>query len=111
LITRRSAAVLAATAVALAALHAVLVHPVHGFLLSDTSGYLAMAGTAAVIGPFAALVSWLLVGDRVPIFVDQVTTIDVPRWPTLPAFGAAWLTASLVLALIAVLARFARRVS
>ncbi|MCU1375695.1 MAG: hypothetical protein JWO68_2981 [Actinomycetia bacterium] len=41
--TVRRGAVLAAGVVALLALHAVLVWPVHGFLLSDTTGYLADA--------------------------------------------------------------------
>jgi hypothetical protein len=40
---RRPAIALAAVAAALAVLHLVLVLPVHGFLLSDTTGYLANA--------------------------------------------------------------------
>lgn len=41
--TRRRGAALAAGAAALGVLHAVLVWPAHGFLLSDTTGYLANA--------------------------------------------------------------------
>jgi hypothetical protein len=43
LVTRRRGIVLAGATVAVLALHVVLVWPVHGFLLSDTTGYLANA--------------------------------------------------------------------
>jgi hypothetical protein len=80
---------------------------------ASASGYLAIAATAIAIGPFAALASWLLVGDRVPVFADQVTTIDIPRWPPPLMFGAAWLGAAAALGATALLAswRLRRRAS
>jgi putative ABC transport system permease protein len=71
---------------------------------ASTSGYLAMVGVAAAVGLLAGLVGWLLVGDQIPIFDTNVTSIHVPRWPPIQVLGLAWLVAGLALVATAVLA-------
>jgi putative ABC transport system permease protein len=71
---------------------------------ASASGYLAMAGVAAGLGLVAGLVSWVLVGDQIPVFDGPVTTITLPKWPSVPALGLAWLIAALVLVVTAMLA-------
>lgn len=71
---------------------------------AGASGYLALVGTAAVIGPFAALASWLLVREYLPVFTDDPGTFQVSYWPSPVPLAITWLAAGLVLAGAAVLA-------
>jgi len=63
---------------------------------AGATGYVAIAGTAVLAGPVAALLTWLLVGDRLPVFVDEVVGFDAPHWPGIAAFGLAWLAGAVV---------------
>ena len=71
---------------------------------AGASGYLVMVATAAAIGPVAALVCWLLVGGELPFFIDDASSVDVPRWPGVVAVAAPWLAAALTLVGVAALA-------
>ena len=71
---------------------------------ASANGYLALVGTAAVIGPFAALASWLLVREHLPVFTDDPGTFPVPTWPSPLPVAAAWAVAVIVLAGVALLA-------
>jgi hypothetical protein len=71
---------------------------------ASANGYLALVGTAAVIGPFAALASWLLVREHLPVFTDDPGTFPVPVWPSPLPVAAAWLASVLLLAGVALLA-------
>ncbi|WP_238008175.1 hypothetical protein KZZ52_06880 [Dactylosporangium sp. AC04546] len=69
-----------------------------------TSGYLALVGTAVLIGPFAALVSWLLVREYLPVFTDDPGTFEVSYWPSPIPVAVTWLAAGVLLAGAAVVA-------
>ena len=71
---------------------------------ASANGYLALVGTAAVIGPFAALASWLLVREHLPVFTDDPGTFPVPIWPSPLPVAAAWAVAVLALTGVALLA-------
>ncbi|GAB3871568.1 FtsX-like permease family protein [Dactylosporangium cerinum] len=71
---------------------------------ASANGYLALVGTAAVIGPFAALASWLLVREHLPVFTDDPDTFPVPIWPSPLPVAVAWAAAVLTLAGVALLA-------
>ncbi len=71
---------------------------------ASANGYLALVGTAAVIGPFAALASWLLVREHLPVFTDDPGTFPVPIWPSPLPVAAAWAAAVLTLIGVALLA-------
>lgn len=71
---------------------------------ASANGYLALVGTAAVIGPFAALTSWLLVREHLPVFTDDPGTFPVPIWPSPLPVAAAWAGAVLILTGVALLA-------
>ncbi|UWP84011.1 hypothetical protein Dfulv_07080 [Dactylosporangium fulvum] len=68
------------------------------------NGYLALVGTAAVIGPFTALASWLLVREYLPVFTDDPGTFEVSYWPSPMPVAVAWLAAGLLLTGAALLA-------
>ena len=81
--TRRWA-VLAAITLALLAVHAVFVHPVHGFMLSDTTGYLAnarwLAGKAEMTwqGPTSFYhPGWSLLVAPAYLLFDRPRTVQV----------------------------------
>ncbi|MEV0136313.1 FtsX-like permease family protein [Dactylosporangium sp. NPDC050688] len=71
---------------------------------ASANGYLALVGTAAVIGPFAALASWLLVREHLPVFTDDPGTFPVPIWPSPLPVAAAWAVAVLALTGVVLLA-------
>ncbi|MGI5178481.1 FtsX-like permease family protein [Dactylosporangium sp. CA-152071] len=71
---------------------------------ASANGYLTLVGTAAVIGPFAALASWLLVREHLPVFTDDPGTFPVPIWPSPLPVAVAWAAAVLILAGVALLA-------
>ncbi|WP_327005950.1 hypothetical protein OHA72_00855 [Dactylosporangium sp. NBC_01737] len=71
---------------------------------ASANGYLALVGTAAVIGPFAALASWLLVREHLPVFTDDPGTFPVPVWPSPLPVAAAWVASVLTLTGVALLA-------
>jgi hypothetical protein len=68
---------------------------------AGTSAYLPIVAVAVGLGPVAAMVSWLLVGDAIPIFVDGPGPVDPPRWPGLAAVAVPWLAAGLTLVVVA----------
>jgi hypothetical protein len=71
---------------------------------ASANGYLALVGTAAVIGPFAALASWLLVREHLPVFTDDPGTFPVPILPSPLPVAAAWAASVLILTGVALLA-------
>ncbi|MET7424134.1 ABC transporter permease [Dactylosporangium sp. NPDC005555] len=71
---------------------------------ASANGYLALVGTAAVIGPFAAMSCWLLVREHLPVFTDDPGTFPVPIWPSPLPVAIGWLAAVLILAGVALLA-------
>ncbi|MER7003970.1 FtsX-like permease family protein [Dactylosporangium sp. NPDC000555] len=68
------------------------------------NGYLALVGTAALIAPFAALASWLLVREYLPVFSDDAQGFQASIWPSPGPVAIAWGAAALLLAAVAVAA-------
>ncbi|GAA2364499.1 ABC transporter permease [Dactylosporangium salmoneum] len=71
---------------------------------AGANGYLALVGTAALIAPFAALASWLLVREYLPVFSDDADGFEASIWPSPEPVAIAWGAAALVLAASAVVA-------
>ncbi|MEV6932000.1 FtsX-like permease family protein [Dactylosporangium sp. NPDC051485] len=71
---------------------------------AGANGYLALVATAALIAPFAALASWLLVREYLPVFSDDADGFKASIWPSPGPVAIAWGAAALVLAASAVVA-------
>ncbi|MFG2036690.1 ABC transporter permease [Dactylosporangium sp. NPDC048998] len=71
---------------------------------AGASGYLALVGTAALIAPFAALASWLLVREYLPVFSDDPDGFQASYWPSPVPVAASWAAAAVLLAAAAVVA-------
>ncbi|GAA4264255.1 hypothetical protein GCM10022255_116190 [Dactylosporangium darangshiense] len=71
---------------------------------AGASGYLALVGTAALIAPFAALASWLLVREYLPVFSDDPQGFQASYWPSPVPVVVAWAAASALLAAAAIVA-------
>lgn len=70
--------------------------------------YLLIVLVAAVVGPLAAAVAWLVVGSDIPVFVDGDGPVPPPAWPDPVAIAQPWLAAVLVLTLAALVATWRR---
>ncbi|MEU7866010.1 FtsX-like permease family protein [Dactylosporangium sp. NPDC049140] len=71
---------------------------------ASASGYLALVGTAVLLAPFAALASWLLVREYLPVFSDDAQGFKAAYWPSPMPVIVAWAAAAVVLAAAAVVA-------
>ncbi|HTJ35537.1 MAG TPA: FtsX-like permease family protein [Dactylosporangium sp.] len=71
---------------------------------AGASGYLVLVGTAALIAPFAALASWLLVREYLPVFSDDPHGFSASTWPSPGPVAAAWAVAAVLLAGAAIVA-------
>jgi hypothetical protein len=69
---------------------------------AGASGYLALVGTAALLAPFAALASWLLVREYLPVFSDEANGFQAPYWPSLGPVAIAWAAAAAALTAAAI---------
>ncbi|GAA3301424.1 hypothetical protein Dvina_07660 [Dactylosporangium vinaceum] len=68
------------------------------------NGYLALVGTAAVLAPFAALASWLVVREYLPVFSDNPEGFTASYWPSPLPVAVAWAAGSALLVVAAVVA-------
>ncbi|MER7278155.1 FtsX-like permease family protein [Dactylosporangium sp. NPDC000244] len=68
------------------------------------SGYLALVGAAVVLAPFAALASWLLVREYLPVFSDDAQGFQAAYWPSPLPVAVAWGAAAVLLAVAALVA-------
>jgi putative ABC transport system permease protein len=73
------------------------------------SGYVSIVATAVLLGLSAAAVAWLVAGETVPLFADQVRLLPPPRWPAPAELAVPLVTAALVLLATAVIATWASR--
>ncbi|MEV8513098.1 FtsX-like permease family protein [Dactylosporangium sp. NPDC051484] len=71
---------------------------------AGANGYLVLVGTAALIAPFAALASWLLVREYLPVFSADAQGFQASIWPSPGPVAIAWGAAALLLAAVAVVA-------
>jgi hypothetical protein len=71
---------------------------------AGVAGYLPAVAVAVALGPVAAMVSWLLARDAIPVFTDGGGPVDPPRWPSFGAVAVPWLVATVALAAVAWLA-------
>jgi putative ABC transport system permease protein len=72
-------------------------------------GYLSTVLIAAVAGLLAAVVAWLLAGDRLPVFTDTLDAVQPPRWPATGAVLLPWITAAAAMVVGSVVAAWALR--
>ena len=67
-------------------------------------GHAGMVLIAAFIGVAAALVSWLLVATRLPLFASGSAVVQLPAVPPWPSFVVPGLVAGILLAVTAAFA-------
>jgi hypothetical protein len=66
--------------------------------------YLGVVLVALLLGPVAAAAAWWAVGDRLPVFVDDVLTVTPPAWPAPLPVALAWSVAAILLVAVSALA-------
>jgi hypothetical protein len=71
---------------------------------AGANGYLALVATGVVLAPFAALASWLLVREYLPVFSDDPHGFQASYWPSPGPVAIAWAGAAIVLGGAAVVA-------
>ncbi|MFC7480024.1 FtsX-like permease family protein [Luedemannella flava] len=64
-------------------------------------GNLTVVLAGSVLGLGAAALAWIVAGDQLPIFVDNVVAITPPRWPAPGAVLAPWAAAAVLFAVAA----------
>lgn len=64
-------------------------------------GNLTVVLAGSVLGLGAGALAWLVAGDQLPIFVDQLVAITPPRWPAPRSVLAPWAVAAALFAVAA----------